>query len=213
MCQSTFFRMVSSAVLLLWLASCGDAARYSDSTAGASGPETSSVSPKSYATGGDPAKGRGAVIRLAHLTNKTYRYVLGADEAANIWIGRLPGAPSEYRYEGVVMLQDSAPSAISVYRFKNRVSGHELLTADPLEISNIPINFPDFVSEGVAFTALPLNAPNSSPVYRLVNIRNGAYLYTISTHERNFATGTGDWRLEDSSFSVGADTPELISKQ
>jgi Repeat of unknown function (DUF5648) len=54
--------------------------------------------------------------------------------------------------------------------------------------------------EGSTFSVAPAASTDGKQVFRLANLNNGAYLFTSSAPERDYAVSLGNWRFEGLTF-------------
>ena len=81
----------------------------------------------------------------------------------------------------------AAPGTLlqSVYRFRNRVNGYYLWSADENEKAHIIGSLSNtWLYEGVAYRINIANPLNSAPLWRFRNIHGGFYLYTADASEK-----------------------------
>jgi len=89
----------------------------------------------------------------------------------------------------------------TVYRFFDRASGTQFLTASPSERATILATRPDLTSEGAGFGAAPEHDPASTAVYRFFDTSTGTHFFTSSANERNQVAATrADLRYEGVGF-------------
>lgn len=178
-----------AALVLALAAGCGGAD--SDRATLASTAGSAGASPAAKVAAGD-------VHRFAKLSNGAYFFT--GDEAEKDLI--LSGAFPDFRYEGVGFRGASGSDAVAVHRFANTANGGYFYTASLAERDAVLANpaFAHFRYEGASFSVAAPLASGSVPVFRLANLRNGAYLYTSSAEEWAAATALGFWRSEGIGF-------------
>ena len=90
--------------------------------------------------------------------------------------------------EWLVVDDVSAPdtSLSPVHRFYHTTQGTHFFTANSAERDYVAQTFPEYIYEGVVFSAYLDQQENMSPVYRFYNTNTGAHFYTISAAEKNF---------------------------
>lgn len=63
-------------------------------------------------------------------------------------------------------------------------------------------SYPNFRYEGASFFVPNAACPDTTPVFRLANLRAGGYLFTSSGEERSFVNSLGFWRDEGVAFNA-----------
>lgn len=139
------------------------------------------------------------VYRFAKLSNGAYFYTGDPVEKSLI-----EAQHPEFRYEGVVFDAVADGDGLPVYRFANTINGGYFYTADAAESALVRTDprFAHFRFEGASFSVAAPAASGTASVYRLANLRNGAYLYTAHPAEVAHALALGHWRLEGMHFQV-----------
>jgi hypothetical protein len=90
---------------------------------------------------------------------------------------------------------------VPLYRLYNRVSGEHLYTSDAEEAKNLPVEAPDWVSEGDAWVSPAFG----EPVYRLYNPILGDHHYSKDQNEINTLVAEHGWKVEIQAwFSFGS---------
>jgi hypothetical protein len=139
--------------------------------------------------------------RFANLINGVYLYTKSESEANNI----VSTLSSTWRYEGVKynVFSASVENSLPVYRFANLKNGAYLYTISESEKNNIINTLSStWRFEGLKFYAYPTPQASTVPVYRFANLKNGAYLYTISESEKTNIINTlsSTWRFEGAKY-------------
>jgi len=90
-----------------------------------------------------------------------------------------------------------------VYRFRNKISGVYLYTADAGEISAVNAMTASWANEGLKYYVYMNQQPNTSPVYRFRNKISGIYLYTADAGEISAVNAmTASWANEGLKYYV-----------
>jgi uncharacterized delta-60 repeat protein len=149
----------------------------------------------------DTSFGDTPAYRFANLKNGVYMYTISASEKNNI----VKTLASTWRFEGakykVYATQHTA--TVPVYRFANLKNGAYLYTISEGEKTNIINNLSDtWRFEGLKFYVYSTQQTGTVPVYRFANLKNGAYLYTISESEKTNIINTlsSTWRFEGAKY-------------
>ena len=172
------------------LAACADGSADGAADGAATGGQPSGVRTKAAEVGTAP------VFRFAKISNGAYFYTGNAGEKDLV----LRDYP-DFRYEGVAFYQSPAQTGVPVFRFANLTNGG--VTERDFVIQSRP----DLRFEGSTFSVAQPDAQGVSPVYRLANLGNGAYLFTSSAPERDAAVATGLWRSEGIAFYTASAPP------
>ncbi len=99
--------------------------------------------------------------------------------------------PKVFRYEGICYYTNPANNTQPLYRFYNRVSASHFYTASLDEANHILATWPNiFTLDGPTYAVNPAPVPNSVPVYRFFNLRNGSHFYTASAEEADMVIAT-----------------------
>ena len=83
-------------------------------------------------------------------------------------------------------------SPMTVYRFFDRTTGTQFLSADETEIDHVATNRKDLAFEGPAMRDVETNPadPNVSPVYRFFSKTDGTHFFTVDQGEANQVAAT-----------------------
>ncbi len=177
----------------VFLTACGSGVEQTTLSAKDSIAEKSSISEKAVYT-------TAPVYRFAK-SNGAYFYTGSAVEAEQIRLNY-----PDFRYEGVAFNQVTSGNGQFVYRFANLVTGGYFYTASVAEkdyVLNDPVFKTRFRLDQAGFFVAPDNDPLAYPVYRAANRANGAYLYTLSQPEVNYAVNViKTWNDEGLKFRV-----------
>jgi Repeat of unknown function (DUF5648) len=138
------------------------------------------------------------IYRFARYSNGAYFYT-GSKAESDFIQATNPG----FRYEGIAFYgYDSGGT--TVYRFANVTNGGYFYTASVAErdyVLNDPVDSKRFRLDNATFQVANETDANKLPVYRLANLVNGAYLYTVSAAEASYAVDTLKiWRNEGIKF-------------
>lgn len=188
-------RLIVGALILSLIASCGELA---DDRSSNVSPTDNQVSTKYLSANAYP------VYRFAKYASGAYFYTADQVEAQTV---RTLYA-NVFRDEGIAFygLSDGQP----VYRFANLNNGGYFFTSSEEEQQTVRAAYPHMRYEGVSFR-VPTHgvAAPTKATFRLANLVSGAYLYTTSVDEIDFATAlkTADgkdpiWRFEGAAFAV-----------
>jgi alpha-tubulin suppressor-like RCC1 family protein len=142
-----------------------------------------------------------AAYRFANLINGVYMYTISESEKNNI----VNTLASTWRFEGAKykVYATQQTGTVPVYRFANLKNGAYLYTISESEKTNIINNLADtWRYEGLKFYVYATQQTNTAPVYRFANLKNGAYLYTISESEKTNIINTlsSTWRFEGAKY-------------
>ena len=137
------------------------------------------------------------VYRFAKISNGAY-FLSGNQQEYESIIRNYP----DFRSEGAGFFANADhETGIPVYRFANVFNGGYFFTADPGERDVvIATRSIDMRYEGSSFSVVTQGTAGSLPVYRLANLNNGAYLYTVNQVEVAAAKALGFWRDEGIKF-------------
>lgn len=139
------------------------------------------------------------IYRFARISTGAYLFT-GDENEKNVIISTYP----DYRYEGSTFGKSTGVGSTPVYRFASLTgNGAYFYTSNPAERDATIANYASIYRfEGSSFSVE--SGPNSQSytTYRLANLRNGAYLYTIDPAERTAAVATGIWRDEGIVFNT-----------
>jgi hypothetical protein len=179
-------------LLASFLVSCGDVNPLNSQNTG-----TSTVREKAYFS----VSPTPAVYRFAKLPNGTYFYT-GSEAEAEAILQRRP----DFRYEGIAFAQDNSSGGQPIFRFANLLNGNGsyFYTGSTVERDIVIRDYPHMRFEGSTFAVAPPQDALAKPVYRLANLNTGAYLFTQSPEERDYAESLGMWRSEGSTFRANA---------
>ncbi len=142
------------------------------------------------------------VYRFYNFTNNTHFFTPSLDEANMV----LATWSNVFRYEGVAYYTNPANNTQPLYRFYNRVSKSHFYTASLDEANTILLRYSNtFTLDGQTYAVNPAPVPNSTPVYRFFNLRNGSHFYTASAEEADMviATWPSVYRFEGAAFWIG----------
>ncbi len=149
------------------------------------------------------------IYRFARISNGAYFYTGSAAEANSI-----RATNSDFRYEGVAFNGYSSGGQ-TVFRFANLSNGGYFFTASVAERDNVlsdPLYKTIFRLDNATFQVALDSDATALPVYRIANLVNGAYLYTLSLPEVNNAVNViRSWRDEGLNFKVPAATASLAT--
>ncbi len=142
------------------------------------------------------------VYRFYNFTNNTHFFTPSLDEANSV----IANYPKVFRYEGICYYTNPANNTQPLYRFYNRVSASHFYTASLDEANHILATWPHiFTLDGQTYAVNPGPVPNSMPVYRFFNLRNGSHFYTASAEEADMVIATWPtiYRFEGPAFWLG----------
>jgi hypothetical protein len=149
------------------------------------------------------------IYRFARISNGAYFYTSSSAEANTVRTTN-----TDFRYEGVAFNGYSSGGQ-TVFRFANLINGGYFFTASVAERDSVlvhPIYSKQFRLETATFQVALDNDTAALPIYRIANRNNGAYLYTLSLPEVNYAVNTlAIWNDEGLKFKVPAATPSLAT--
>jgi len=159
-------------------------------------------SPASSAVQATTVANLSPVYRFYNFTNNTHFFTDSLTEANMI----LATWPHIYRLDGPAYYTNPANNTQPLYRFYNRVSQSHFYTASLDEANMVLATWPNvFTLDGETYKVNPAPVPNSIPVYRFMNLRNGSHFYTSSEAERDMVQATWPtiYRLEGPAFWIG----------
>lgn len=142
------------------------------------------------------------VYRFYNVTNNTHFFTPSASERDTV-ISRWPNI---YRFEGLAYYTNPANNTTPLTRLYNKVSNSHFYTASWSEAASALAKWPAvFQLDGPTYAVNPGPVPNSLPVYRFYNMRNGSHFFTASETEKNMviATWPNIYRFEGPAFWIG----------
>jgi Repeat of unknown function (DUF5648) len=149
------------------------------------------------------------IYRFARISNGAYFYTGSAAEANSI-----RATNNDFRYKGVAFNGYSS-SGQTVFRFANVLNAGYFFTASVAERDNVlndPLYKTIFRLDSTTFQVSLDSDTTALPVYRIANLANVAYLYTLSLPEVNNAVNViRSWRDEGLNFKVPAATASLAT--
>jgi hypothetical protein len=142
------------------------------------------------------------VYRFYNFTNNTHFFTNSLDEANHV----IATWPDVFRYEGIAYYTNPLNNTQPLYRFYNNVSKSHFYTASLEEANYVVANYSNvFTYDGQTYSVSPVPVPNSTPVYRFYNLRNGSHFYTASAEEADIVIATWPtvYRYEGPAFWIG----------
>jgi Repeat of unknown function (DUF5648) len=146
------------------------------------------------------------VYRFTRSSTGAFFYT-GSEQEALDTIRNFP----DLRYDGPAFEQDALSDFQPIYRFANTINGGYFYTGSAAERDATITEYPHLRYEGISFYMLPMSAPNSIPVFRLVELSTGYYFYTSRVDEKDFLSSNAKWRFEGASFATNALRPLAAS--
>ncbi len=142
------------------------------------------------------------VYRFYNRTNGTHFYTDSAAERDMVnatW-------PHIFTDEGPTYYTNPANNSTQLIRLYNKVVGSHFYTSSSTESANALATWPGvFQLDGATYKVNPGPVPNSLPVYRFYNVRNGSHFYTASETEKAhvLATWPDVYTYEGPAFWIG----------
>jgi hypothetical protein len=131
-----------------------------------------------------PLSSTGLVYRLDNLNTLDTFYTADLTKAIS-----LANDHSTYVFLGASFRQSAQAGAKPVYGFLDTTNRTQFYTIDPKDAAALSSN-PQFVGEGIVFTALPPNV-GSTNFRRFFNSETGAYAYSAADADVQFFTSRG----------------------
>lgn len=142
------------------------------------------------------------VYRFYNFVNNTHFFTPSASERDTV-IARWSNT---YRFEGVAYRTNVMNNTTPLTRLYNKVSGSHFYTASWNEAASALAKWPAvFQLDGPTYAVNPARVPDSIPIYRFYNRRNGSHFYTASESEKNtvIATWPHIYTFEGPVFWIG----------
>lgn len=132
-------------------------------------------------TDAPPAPVLAPVYRFYNVRNGTHFFTPNEDEKAQVQAT----LSAVYNFEGVAYRLNVANNPVQLYRFYNVRNGSHFYTASDSEAANVMSTLSHiFQYDGRTYSVNPAQVPNSIPVYRFYNLRNGSHFYTADEAEK-----------------------------
>jgi hypothetical protein len=184
---------ILSLALATMLQACGSGEQSAALPNSGAGAVTLGIQEKAYSVA--------PVYRFAKISNGAYFYTASAEEASLIRLNY-----PDFRFEGPAFHHVTSGDGQTVFRFANLVNGGYFYTASTVErdyVLSDPVLKTRFRLDAATFQVALDTDVSALPVYRAANRVNGAYLYSLSRDEINYAVSVLNvWNDEGAQFKV-----------
>ncbi|WP_374284905.1 C1 family peptidase [Lactococcus sp.] len=123
----------------------------------------------------------------------------------NLWTHESVSGQSNFYLDAQTQLSTiDTSNFLKIYRLYNKKNQSYLYTKDANEANTLPKIAPDWVNQGVSWTA---PATSDSAIYRVYNPKSGEHLYTLDKNEVAVLTSKNGWKSEGIAFYSAGNYP------